>query len=267
MIFVPSSTHPPSTDPSVLILASPGSVAFLPQLSIDLLINSLAFNCVGSLLSPFITPLVGSLVYDHIPDHLHTAAELYQSDKCPGVSLLQFRSNIIKGSSVAFSDDFTKWFNQSNFSSMCILASLDATRRNDRQLATSKLRYRFTNNISETLKKSIKEIGLLELEDYPIDTFNPYSTDQQPVGVKASSTQSISIPPGAGPAKFILNNLLDKQVVLLSYFTQPGDNSTQAFELADCVNDLYHIASPQKWSVPSSWDVLYGPETELKELF
>ena len=75
------------------------------------------------------------------------------------------------------------------------------------------------------------------------------------------------LPPGAGLTNFIVTDLGETPFVVLSIFTEVGDNTVLAKFLANSVSDLLSMNKTDVWSVPVSWKVLYGPDTEIRELF
>ena len=73
--------------------------------------------------------------------------------------------------------------------------------------------------------------------------------------------------PGAGLTNFLIEKLSVPYIVI-ALFVETGDNTQPAQALANALNQLIHLGkSEQKWNIPSSWKSLYGPETEMRELF
>jgi hypothetical protein len=73
--------------------------------------------------------------------------------------------------------------------------------------------------------------------------------------------------PGAGLTNFLIEKLTVPYCVI-ALFIETGDNTQPAQVLANSLNQLINLGkSEQKWIIPTSWKILYGPETEMRELF
>ena len=85
------------------------SIGNIGQLAIDVLLASLKAQRVTSCHHPSIIPLVGSNPLNNSSAELTTACEIYQSEICAGIILMQIRSGIVKGKSNEFLDNLLLW--------------------------------------------------------------------------------------------------------------------------------------------------------------
>lgn len=87
--------------------------------------------------------------------------------------------------------------------------------------------------------------------------------------IKAShNLYTTTLPPGAGITQFLMNGLADAKIeaVVVTYFTEAGDNYLPAFDLANLL--LPVLSQKTVLKAPFSWKSLYGnDETEVRELF
>jgi predicted ATP-grasp superfamily ATP-dependent carboligase len=60
---------------------------------------------------------------------------VFQSTICPKVTIIQLRSQIIKGLGFEFTIQLSNWIRDTKFSEVLILTGLDKTRRVDVQLS------------------------------------------------------------------------------------------------------------------------------------
>jgi proteasome assembly chaperone 2 len=229
-----------------LIQPAPNGIGFLGQLAIDLLIHSFGFHRVGYLESSLIEQIVGSNCFSKEENTLYTAFELYQSPQHQGISILQLRSNCIQGHGVQFAKELNRWIESNRFRNVILLTGLDKTRRNDAQLNSSPLRY---YSKDEMIQRKMNSLDVIELEPFENEGL-PYVP---------------LLPPGAGLTNFLLaENKLP--TLVLSYFTEVGDNNQPAEQLFQTVVSFLSLPKEQV-KIPLSWSTLYGPETNMRELF
>jgi predicted ATP-grasp superfamily ATP-dependent carboligase len=113
-----------------LLIAGPNSIAYLGVICLDLLIQTVPFIRTGYLDSHLVEPIVGTSIYNGT-DYLSTTFEVYMYQ---GFTVVQLRSNVIKGYSMEFSKQLASWIKQNEFESITIISGLDKRRRNDTQL-------------------------------------------------------------------------------------------------------------------------------------
>lgn len=85
---------------------------------------------------------------------------------------------------------------------------------------------------------------------------------------KAKTLYPVTLPPGAGITQFLMNELKESKIpaVVVTYFTEAGDNCTPAFALAESIFPLLSKKSSLK--TPWSWKKLYGEDSsDVQELF
>ncbi|KAJ3273827.1 Kinesin-like protein kif3b [Terramyces sp. JEL0728] len=211
------------------------------QLAIDLLIHNFGFTRVGVFNSPFVEPIVGSRVYSGEDDQIYTSFELYHSDQCEFL-IAQLRSPVTAGFGIQFAKALAEWVQQNEIK-VFIITGFDKKRRDDVQLRSNQLYYH-----SSEIKLS--EFGINEIEKELEDSEYPSR-----------------LPFGAGVSRFIVHELNHKGYTVLGYFTEEGDNLNPSVELVDVVCKAFKLQFPKKLNYPSSWDNLYGPQIDFKELF
>ncbi|XJO75682.1 hypothetical protein BDV3_006323 [Batrachochytrium dendrobatidis] len=241
MNFYPANASlQPSLAGTTLIMPGPNALGFVGQLTLDLLISTLKLQKVGSIDCPDVSAVVGIDSYGPWdPPSVRTAMEVYQgktqssqshSIKEQVVTVLMIRSKVEKEK------------------------ALDGTRRTDKQLGSSPLRYcTVGSEFSDQFPAALK-LGWTAIES---------SSDIY------TDTPCI-IPPGGGLTRFILNEFKRKEMSLtvLSWFTFEGDNMDTVHSIANAVNDLVCLCSPKpQWLRPKSWDHIYGQEQYTRELF
>ena len=85
------------------------SIGNIGQLALDVLLASLKAQRVTSCHHPFIIPLVGSNPLNNKSTELTTACEIYQSEMCARIILMQIRSGTVRGKSNEFLDELLLW--------------------------------------------------------------------------------------------------------------------------------------------------------------
>ncbi|EGF81019.1 hypothetical protein BATDEDRAFT_88091 [Batrachochytrium dendrobatidis JAM81] len=265
MNFYPANASlQPSLAGTTLIMPGPNALGFVGQLTLDLLISTLKLQKVGSIDCPDVSAVVGIDSYGPWDSpSVRTAMEVYQgktqssqshSIKEQVVTVLMIRSKVEKEKGMVFSEALTSWIQSIGFSRVLLLTALDGTRRTDKQLGSSPLRYcTVGSEFSDQFPAALK-LGWTAIES---------SSDIY------TDTPCI-IPPGGGLTRFILNEFKRKEMSLtvLSWFTFEGDNMDTVHSIANAVNDLVCLCSPKpQWLRPKSWDHIYGQEQYTRELF
>lgn len=114
-----------------LLMAGPNSMAYLGVICLDLLIQTVPFIRTAHLDSHLVEPIVGTSIYNG-SNSLNTTFEVYTYRD---FTIMQLRSNVIKGYSIEFSKQLASWIKQNDFESITIISGLDKRRRNDTQLS------------------------------------------------------------------------------------------------------------------------------------
>ena len=99
------------------------TVGNVPQLTVDLLVNSFALARTGIVVDESVVPMASSHVYSHTP-HLSFACELFQLS--PDVALLQLRSKVRAGRLALFCRHLAQFAAASGFAELLVLGSADA---------------------------------------------------------------------------------------------------------------------------------------------
>jgi predicted ATP-grasp superfamily ATP-dependent carboligase len=115
---------------STLLMPSPNGIAYLGQLSLDLIISTGQFQRIGYFDCPLVEPLTAMNTYG-FGGQLYTAFELYKKGD---VTIIQLRSNVIRGLGSAFASMLFEWIKLQAFRRVVVATGLDQSRRNDAQL-------------------------------------------------------------------------------------------------------------------------------------
>ncbi|KAI8911654.1 proteasome assembly chaperone 2 [Gorgonomyces haynaldii] len=219
------------------LFPGPNQIAYVGQLSLDLIIQSCGFKRVGFLSSPLVEPLVAMNVYGQ--GQLYTPFEVYQNH---GFTIVQLRSPVLKGYGIEFASTLADWAQQ--FNQVFVLTSFDQSRRSDVQLRSVPFRVHH-NNLSESMRMKVQLLDWIPLEPFE-NEFAEHPT---------------VLPPGGGLTRFLLDEFEKKKrpFCILGWFTGRGDNSLVAHALADHLDqllDLKRASKIDKWTVPVSWTVL-----------
>ncbi|KAJ1652963.1 Proteasome assembly chaperone 2 [Dispira simplex] len=105
---------------------------------VDLLISTLRLQRVGILNDPTVIPVMGPPAFGHSKDTLSLSLEVYQSPD-HHITVLQQRAPSLPKQQRTFVANLTKFIQVHQFSHTVVLASVDASLRNDQQLARGPL--------------------------------------------------------------------------------------------------------------------------------
>ncbi|RIB21338.1 PAC2 family-domain-containing protein [Gigaspora rosea] len=211
------------------------SIGNVPQLAVDLLITTLNLQRIGFLEDENVIPVAG--VNEHLTRGITVAIEVYQSDDNKW-TVIQQRATVIKKKWHNFTENLLAFIKQSQFSKVILLSSADATRRVDIQLT----RFRATILGLKTLEK-------ISNDDYALK-------------------QDSDLPkiPGGGISRFLFHKSQQEDIplIMIIFFAIEGDNTQDAFLLANYTNSLLNLFPQQEipitklWKTPASWNYLFG---------
>ncbi|KAJ9086314.1 hypothetical protein DSO57_1005304 [Entomophthora muscae] len=236
---------------STLIIPSI-SLGNVPQLTVDLLIETLKLKRIGIWDTFSLIPVAGPAAYSHQTAALDFSfnGEVY-FDPEHHLTLMQFRAPIIQGMMANFVNELFEVIGLYKFDHVVILSSYDMTLRVDSQIQDSNLRWLCH---SRSLAPSVilpSEIKQLELEME---------------GAMPSPTEGEQLPhlPGSGfTRKFLLlaqKKSFDNAVALFAFVSE-GDNRIDASLLASFLDGILHLKSAKNgWKPPPSWNMLFGSE-------
>ncbi|KAJ1328366.1 hypothetical protein BSLG_010098 [Batrachochytrium salamandrivorans] len=203
---------------TTLLMPGPNGLGFVGQLTLDLVISTLKMQRVGFLESPDAMAVVGMDSYGSWDTpKARVAIEVYQSSasepssesgKNSIVTVLMLRSRVHKGRGVAFCNSLTEWIQSIEFSKVLLVTALDGTRRTDRQIMSSPLRYCTVGKDFHDQFPTITKLDWLLMEpSEELYTENP-----------------TRIPPGGGLTRFMLDAFERNKMSLtvMSWFALEG---------------------------------------------
>jgi len=123
-----------------LVLPGAGGTAHLGELAVDALINTFGLRRVAVVQTPLILPVVmpsawhGNQQSENL--ELTTAAELYQSEKVPSLTVLQIRSAPVDGRRRALAKELWDWACNARVSQLLIVSPCAAYMRRDFDMNT-----------------------------------------------------------------------------------------------------------------------------------
>ncbi|KAL5499441.1 hypothetical protein EMCRGX_G010857 [Ephydatia muelleri] len=210
------------------------SVGNVPQLAVDLIINTLRLSRAGYLRHPGLLPLVGNDAFDHLksPGHLHLSTEVYCSHELK-LAVIQMRVPTCKG--------------------------IPEAERRDSQILGRPLRF-MVNQLSLPLydhfANNLKWCSLEPRGGIATGSMTGSGEAQ----MKLLSDEEMFLP-CAGIAKrlHLMSTQWDvKQVTLIAFCSQ-GDNIADSIGLASYLNEWLHLqensVSPG-WACPKSWGLI-----------
>ncbi|KAF0477756.1 PAC2 family-domain-containing protein [Gigaspora margarita] len=227
------------------------SIGNVPQLAVDLLITTLNLQRIGFLEDENVIPVAG--VNEHLTRGITVAIEVYQSDDNKW-TVIQQRATVIKKKWHNFAENLLAFIKQSQFSKVILLSSADATRRVDIQLTSLPLRILTTPSFPNDLSERATILGLKTLEKISNDNY--------------ALKQDSDLPkiPGGGISRFLFHKSQreDIPLIMIIFFAIEGDNTQDAFLLANYTNSLLNLLPQQEipitklWKTPASWNYLFG---------
>lgn len=132
-----------------LVLPGAGGTAHLGELAVDALISTFGLRRVAVVQTPLILPVAmpsawqGNQQSDNL--EITTAAELYQSETVPSLTVLQIRSPPADGRRRALAKDLWEWACNARFSQLLIVSPCAAYMRQDADLnSKTSIRYAHT---------------------------------------------------------------------------------------------------------------------------
>lgn len=234
------------------------SVGNVPQLAVDLIINTLRLSCAGYLRHPGLLPLVGNDAFDHLksPGHLHLSTEVYCSHELK-LAVVQMRVPLAKGYQKVFVEDLLTWVRDVKASDLVVLTSSDAVERRDSQLLGRPLRF-MVNQLSLPLYEHFAN-------DLKWSSLEPRTSAVEPAAslgeaqVKVLRDEELFLP-SAGIARrlHLSSSQWNVKMVTLIAFCSQGDNIADSIGMASYLNEWLHLQGPQGWACPKSWGLMYG---------
>jgi len=224
------------------------SIANVPQLAVDLVISSLDLHRIGFFNPRDIVPVVGAR--DDGEQGITTPLELYGKEGID-IVVMQQRSPALKDRKHQFVQDLLTFIQNSKFSAVLFLSSVDMSNRTDAQMLTP------TYYIHPQNTPSWNSTTLSMLSQLPIP---PYTSPVSQRPFDGAGTKETTVPfiPGGGLTRRLLASLpqpWSTPTAALLQFVLEGDNTGDARLMAGVVSKALGIDSKiAAWKQPKSWD-------------
>ncbi|XP_003384233.1 PREDICTED: proteasome assembly chaperone 2-like [Amphimedon queenslandica] len=253
--FIQSNERDQHLPSGYKILLPSVSVGNVPQLTLDLIINSLHAKLSGWFQDDSILPVIGNKPFNHSsPSTLTTPAELYISH-ANKLMIVQLRSPIAKGKSNKFINRLVEWLEAQRPSAVILLASLYAEERMDVHIQSSPFRFLLNENSVHLFTHFSSALNWQPME--PRNTENKAAS---PDGVL--EIEQIFLP-GSGFAKQMYKKSASLPLVTIAVFSSQGNNCPDAINMADHIDQWLNLKGNEEgerngWSLPASWSSVYG---------
>ncbi|WJX45527.1 hypothetical protein P8452_32401 [Trifolium repens] len=277
MKFIPEEGKHLHEDCSTLILPAV-SIGNVGQLTADLLVSSMGSEKVGYLDDPYVLPCVGNDAYGPFPQgDLALPIEAYDSPS-NALTIIQQRSPVIKGMMLEFAKNMADFIAGSGKKHIIILSSLDFGKWQKVDMSSGLQIYYLSSANSNGADENCEQLGWKKLQDYdPSQKHWKYLNDLAEGNATPEDTISIedeleeenyyaSLP---FAALFSFLKAKGLKVTCLLCYCSEGDNTSDAFQLADAACKLLKPNHPNsgieggKWRVPLSWMSVYGPPPDV----
>eukprot|EP01134_Creolimax_fragrantissima_P000679 CFRG0679T1 len=260
------------TDFSGCTLVIPAvSLGNVPQLAIDLIINTLRPQRVGHIHDRSLLPVFGCDAFDAHGNKSMTSADVYlcATNK---LAIIQQRSPVIKSQRKEFTDRLGEWIISAGFSSVILLTSSNANNSGDNTMLANSASLRYVINSHATVKADkFTELGWKQW--VPMSSSAPYL---HPGETSRIEKQRVA---GGGLTKSVYNMSERANIPLstLILFCSEGDNVPDGVFLATELNKLLNLKAAKstcdppptntedrtlQWRAPVSWRALYGPRQQ-----
>mmetsp|Transcript_64167 Transcript_64167/g.101788 ORF Transcript_64167/g.101788 Transcript_64167/m.101788 type:complete len:287 (+) Transcript_64167:34-894(+) len=166
-----------------LVLPGAGGTAHLGELAVDALISTFGLRRVAVVQTPLILPVAmpsawqGSQQSENL--ELTTAAELYQSETVPSLTVLQIRSPPVDGRRRALAKELWDWACNARFSQLLVVSPCAAYMRQDADLnSKTSIRFAHTGTCTDPAAL-VAEAGFGEQVLPLSNSLPPVSTDDE----------------------------------------------------------------------------------------
>ncbi|KAJ2746521.1 hypothetical protein GGI20_001296 [Coemansia sp. BCRC 34301] len=246
---------------STLILPTV-SIGNVPQLAIDLLVNTLQLARIGIIDDAALLPVSGISAYDHISSR-PVPLEVYQSSDAKW-TVVQQRSPPLAKHHRLFAKSMLEFIKTGEFDRVVLLTSSDAALRTDALIDGPQIR---SITINGDDRVPVDKLQALSLADFGHRVQVAARDDM------ASKEPTLSDVLRQLHAAGIARPLLDKcqgagvPVLALVSLVNEGDNIADAIMLANAANAALSIATDvDQWRPPQGWQWLM-PDSVPTELF
>ncbi|KAG2181907.1 hypothetical protein INT43_006832 [Umbelopsis isabellina] len=252
--FVPAQGFDPELLKGSTLIIPTVSIANVPQLTIDLYVNSLKLERIGFMDDASVMPVAG--IFEFAPEKgILVAYEVYQSEDRK-FTFVQQRTPILKGKRQSLLANLESFISIYDFSRILIITSTDASRRVDIQMTG--VPFRLLASPESSVGKRASEINLPAYEKLPEEEH------QLPHHPESEAEKDIPYLHGSGVARKLYGRLVSKyDVSMLIMFALEGDNIQDSVEYAKCIDAVLGVvdtgrAADFKWEYPASWDWVFG---------
>jgi len=216
------------------------------QLAVDLLISTLTLPRIGFLEDDHVVPMAGNDTFTTNQGKLSCAIEVYYHSASK-TAFIQLRSPVAKGYNRIFAKNLVEWIKATGFGEVVMLASADASYRNDAQLFGQQLRYAAKGINNE----QISNLQATPLEEKSFDLLFKQGSLTEGV-YQESVTQNVPI-------------------LVLTIFCSEGDNIPESIQLTEAANQYLRVVTENtsnsngasKWKPPNSWTLIQGGPFEV----
>ncbi|XAR72854.1 hypothetical protein NMG60_11019632 [Bertholletia excelsa] len=276
MEFVLEEGRQPHEECSTLILPAL-SIGNVGQLAVDLLILSTGAERIGYLDDPNLLPCVGNDAYWPTPKgDLALPLEAYASPRS-SLSLVQQRSPVVKGMMVEFAKNIADFAASSGKKHIVLLSSLDFGRWQTIDMSSGLQIYYLSSANADGTDHVCERLGWKILKQY-----NPDQKGWKYLNTLAEGKATLNdntpfedeleeedyYPSLPFAALFSCLKAKGLKVTCLLCYCSEGDNMPEAFQLADAACRLLDLKSADineggKWTIPYSWESVYGPPPDM----
>ncbi|KNC85278.1 hypothetical protein SARC_02537 [Sphaeroforma arctica JP610] len=134
------------------------SIGNVPQLTVDLLISTLAPKRVGFLHDRALLPVFGCDAYSESGHNSTTSADVYMCEE-KQLAIIQQRSPAIKSQRRHLADRMTEWITAANFGSVVLLTSSDANNSGDNTMLANSASLRYVGNQHQDITNNFAQFG------------------------------------------------------------------------------------------------------------
>ncbi|KAJ1941134.1 hypothetical protein GGF37_003685 [Kickxella alabastrina] len=244
-----------TTRGSTLILPAV-SIGNVPQLAVDLLINTLRMQRIGVFDSASLTPVSGPAGYDHLSPEIRShPLEVYQTSNGEWTTLQQ-RSPPLPKHHRLFAREIMEYIKDGGFARVVVLASSDAALRTDALIDGSQIRTLAFNWDDDNLANRMQALSLSNLATGEGQSALAAPLDQ--IHAAGVTRPLLKLCEQAGVPTFAMVSLVNE-----------GDNVPDAIMLANAANAALGVAAAgdiAHWLPPRSWECLM-PTSVPSELF
>eukprot|EP00252_Welwitschia_mirabilis_P002937 TRINITY_DN12941_c0_g1_i1.p1 TRINITY_DN12941_c0_g1~~TRINITY_DN12941_c0_g1_i1.p1 ORF type:complete len:282 (-),score=45.76 TRINITY_DN12941_c0_g1_i1:273-1118(-) len=253
------------------------SIGNVGQLAVDLLISSTEAKSVGYLDDPYVLPCVGNDPYGPQPTgELVLPLQVYD-DSENHLSIVQQRSPVIKGMMLNFCKNISAWAASSGKRDVVILSSIASGKMQVFDNTSQDIYYISSSN-KDGMDERCEELRWKKVKDFDPSTRGWQYLESQLVDSEAPKLfleeddlqDDDYLPSLPFASLFSLCKARGLNVICLFCLCSEGDNMQEGFILAEAASRLLGKFpntsfgnTNQKWTMPLSWQSVYGPPPEV----